>query len=73
MAWPIIEIHHLEWLANPVLVRKKRGKWMVCVDYTSLDKAYPKDLFPLPRIDLVVDSTSRCEVLSFLDAYSCYH
>jgi hypothetical protein len=45
----------------------------MCVDYTGLNKACPKDLFPLPRIDQVVDSTSGCETLYFLDAYSGYH
>ena len=45
----------------------------MCVDYTSLNKAWPKDHFPLPRIDQIVDTTSGCEILSFLDAYSCYH
>ena len=43
------------------------------VDYTGLNKAYPKDPFPLPRIDQIVDSTSGCETLCFLDAYSGYH
>jgi hypothetical protein len=45
----------------------------MCVDYTGLNKAFPKDMFPLLRIDQVVDSTFGCEVLSFLDAYSGYH
>ena len=40
----------------------------MCVDYTSLNKACPKDPFPLPRIDQIIDSTSGCEILSFLDA-----
>jgi hypothetical protein len=53
----IKEVYHPEWLANPVLVRKKNGKWRMCLDYTSLNKACPKDLFPLPRIDQVVNST----------------
>ena len=69
----IREVHHPEWLANPVLVRKKSGKWRMCVDYTGLNKAYPKDPFPLPHIDQIVDSTSGCETLCFLDAYSGYH
>jgi hypothetical protein len=69
----IKEVYHLEWLANPILVQKKSGKWRMCVDYTSLNKACPKDLFPFPRIDQVVDSTSGCETLCFLDAYSRYH
>ena len=45
----------------------------MCVDYTSLNKACSKDHFPLPRIDQIVDSTSGCEILSFLDAYLGYH
>ena len=69
----IKEVYHFEWLANPVLVKKKTEKWRICVDYTGLNKACPKDHFPLPRIDQIVDSTSGCEILSFLDAYSGYH
>ena len=45
----------------------------MCVDYMGLNKACPKDPFPLPRIDQIVDSTSRCKTLCFLDAYSGYH
>jgi hypothetical protein len=45
----------------------------MCVDYMGLNKACPKDLFPLPRIDQVIDSTAGCETLCFLDAYSGYH
>ena len=45
----------------------------MCVDYTGLNQACPKDLFPLPHIDQVVDSTSGCKTLCFLDAYSGYH
>ena len=69
----IREVHHPEWLANPVLVRKKIEKWRMGVDYMSLNKACPKDLFPLLCIDQIVDSTSGCETLCFLDAYSSYH
>ena len=66
-------VFHSDWLANPVLVKKKTRKWRMCVDYTGLNKACPKDHFPLPRIDQIVDSTSGCEILSFLDAYLGYH
>jgi hypothetical protein len=69
----IKEVFHPTWLANPVLVKKKNGKWRMCVDYTSLNKACPKVPFPLPRIDQIVDSTAGCELLCFLDAYSGYH
>jgi hypothetical protein len=69
----IKEVHHPEWLANPILVKKRNRKWRMCVDYTSLNKACPKVPFPLPCIDQIVDSTAGCETLSFLDAYSGYH
>jgi hypothetical protein len=45
----------------------------MCIDYTSLNKASPKDEYPLPRICQIIDSTASCELLSFLDAYSGYH
>nr|AAT77381.1 putative polyprotein [Oryza sativa Japonica Group] len=64
----IREVLHPEWLANPVMVRKANGRWRMC-----LNKACPKDHFPLPRIDQLVDSTAGCELLNFLDAYSGYH
>ena len=69
----IREVFHSDWLASPVLVKKKTEKWRICVDYTGLNKACPKDHFPLPRIDQIVDSTSGYEILFFLDAYSGYH
>src|SRR3989337_2874172 len=69
----IIEVFHPEWLANPVLVLKKNGTWRMCVDYTDLNKACPKDPFGLPRIDQIIDSTTGCECLCFLDAYFGYH
>jgi hypothetical protein len=58
---------------NLVLVPKNNGKWRMCIDYTSLNKAYLRDLFPFPRIDQVIDLTVGCELVSFLDAYSGYH
>jgi hypothetical protein len=61
------------WLANVVMVQKKSGKWRMCIDFTSLNKACPKDNFPLPRIEKIVDSAARCEVMSLLDCFSSYH
>ena len=69
----IREIQYLEWLANVVLVKKASGKWRMCVDFTDLNKACPKDSYPLPSIDALVDSASGCRLLSFLDAFSCYN
>jgi hypothetical protein len=61
------------WLANVVMVQKKSGKWRMCIDFTSLNKACPKDNFPLPWIDMIVDSAAECEVMSLLDCFSGYH
>jgi hypothetical protein len=61
------------WLANVVMVQNKSGKWRMCIDFTSLNKACPKDNFPLPRIDKIVDSSAGCEVMSLLDCFSGYH
>jgi hypothetical protein len=70
----IREVFHPEWLANPVLIRKKNtNEWRMCVDYTDLNKHCPKDPFGLPRIDQVIDSTAGCDLLCFLDCYSGYH
>ena len=69
----IHEIHHSDWLANPVIVKKKRGKWRMCVDHTGLNASCPKDNFPLPRINMFVNATAIARLLSFFDAYSCYH
>ncbi|RVW21061.1 Transposon Ty3-I Gag-Pol polyprotein [Vitis vinifera] len=69
----IREVEYPDWLANVVVVPKKEGKWRVCVDYTNLNNACPKDSFPLPQIDQIVDSTARQGMLSFLDAFSGYH
>jgi hypothetical protein len=69
----IMEVFYPDWLANPVLILKKNNKWRMCIDYTSLNKACPKDPFALPWIDQVINSTAGCELLSFLDAYSGYH
>ncbi|XP_056688741.1 uncharacterized protein [Spinacia oleracea] len=62
-----------EWLANVVMVKKSSGSWRMCVDFTNLNRACPKDFYPLPRIDRLVDSTSGHAMLSFLDAFSGYH
>jgi hypothetical protein len=70
----IREVFHADWLANPVLVRKKNAnEWRMCVDYTDLNKHCPKDPFELSRIDQVIDSTAGCDLLCFLDCYSGYH
>jgi hypothetical protein len=70
----IREVFHPEWLTNPVLVRKKNtNEWRMCVDYTDLNKHYPKDPFGLPQIDQDIDSTAGCDLLCFLDCYSGCH
>nr|KYP57235.1 Transposon Ty3-G Gag-Pol polyprotein [Cajanus cajan] len=69
----IREVRYTTWLANVVLVKKSSGKWRICVDYTDLNKTCPKDSYPLPSIDRLVDRASGHALLSFLDAYSGYN
>ena len=72
-AGAIREVEYPEWLANVVLVKKANGKWRLCIDFTDVNKACPKDSFPLPQIDLIVDATAGHELLSFMDAFSGYN
>ena len=69
----IREVEYPEWLVNIVLVKKANGKWRLCIEFTDVNKACPKDSFPLPRIDLIVDATAGHELLSFMDAFSGYN
>jgi hypothetical protein len=69
----IREVQYPIWLSNTVVVKKKNGKWRVCIDFTDLNKACQKDPFPFPRIDQLVDSASGHDRLSFLDAFQGYH
>ena len=69
----IEEIKYPEWLANVVVVPKKGDKCRVCVDNTDLNEECPKDSFPLPRIDQIVDASAGHGMLSFLDAFLGYH
>ncbi|RVW95583.1 Retrovirus-related Pol polyprotein from transposon 17.6 [Vitis vinifera] len=66
-------VEYPEWLANVVPVPKKDGKVRVCVDFRDLNKASPKDDFPLPHIDMLVDSTAGHPMLSFMDGFSGYN
>ena len=69
-AGAIREVEYPKWLANVVLVKKANGKWRLCIEFTDINKACPKDNFPLPRIDLIVDATTGHELLSFMDVFS---
>ena len=69
----IREVYYLDWLANVVMVKKNNEKWRICVDFTDFNRACPKDSYPLPRIDTLVDSTARHELLNFIDAFSGYN
>ena len=69
----IREVYYPDWLANVVLVKKANGKWRMCVNFTDLNKACPKDSFPLPKTDQLVDSTAGHKLLTFMDAFSGYN
>ena len=72
-AGAIKEVFYPDWLANTVVVKKKSGKWRVCVDFTDLNKTCPKDPFPMLKIDQLVDATVGHPRMSFLDAFQDYH
>ena len=69
----IRECKYSDWLSNVVLVKKSNRTWRMCVDFTDLNKACPKDDYPLPKIDRLVDSTAGHALLSFMDANVGYH
>ena len=69
----IREVYYPDWLANVVMVKKANGKWRMYVDFTDLNKACPKDSYPLPHIDQLVDSTAGHKLLSFMDTFSGYN
>jgi len=69
----IREVYYPEWLANVFMVKKVNGKWRMCVDFTDLNSVCPKDSFPLPRIDQLMDSTARHKLLTFIDNFFEYN
>ena len=69
----IREVNYLNWISNVVLVKKVNGKWRMCIDLKKLNKACPKDGYPLSRIDQLVDATLGHELLTFMDAFSGYN
>ena len=69
----IKEIFYPEWLANTMVIKKKNGKWRVCVDFIDLNKVCPKDPFPISKINQLVDATIGHPKMSFLDAFQEYH
>ena len=69
----IRKVYYPDWLAKVVMVKKASRKWRMCVDFTDLNKACPKDSYPLPRVNVLVDSTTRHQLLSFMDTFSGYN
>jgi hypothetical protein len=69
----IRKVTYPEWLANTVMVKKANGKWRMCINFIDLNKACPKDEFPLPRIASLIDVAATSELMSLLDCYSGYH
>ena len=66
-------MHQAEWIANLVPIPKKYGKVRMCVDFRDLNKAWPKDDFPLPHIDVLVNNTTGSALMSFMDGFSRYN
>src|SRR5713101_7602162 len=62
-----------EWVSNPVPVDKKKGTIRICTEFRDLNKAYPKDNYPTPFIDQIIDACARSEVFSFMDGFYGYN
>ena len=69
----IQEVYYPDWLANVVMVKKANGKWRMYVDFTNLNRVCPKDSYPFSQIVVLVDSTIRHRLLSFMDAFYGYN
>ncbi|GJW19423.1 reverse transcriptase domain-containing protein [Tanacetum coccineum] len=67
------EVHYHDWLSNPVMVKNHDDRWRMCVNFKDLNKACPKDGYPLPKIDWKVESLCGFPFKCFLDAYKGYH
>ncbi|RDX82083.1 hypothetical protein CR513_37165, partial [Mucuna pruriens] len=63
------EVKYPNWLSNVVMVKKSSGKWRTCTNYTDLNNVCPKDSYPLPNIDVLLDRAFGCGLLIFMDAY----
>ena len=69
----IKEFYYLDWLVKVVMIKKANGKWRMYVNFTDLNKAYPKDSYPLPPVDIQIDSTTSHQFMSFMNAFSDYN
>ena len=69
----IREVYYPEWLVDVVMVKKANEKWRMCIDFTDLNSACPKDSFPLPRINQLIDSMVEHKLLTFMDAFFRYN
>lgn len=69
----ISEVYYPNWLANVVMVKKANGKWQICVDFTDLNKSFPKDIYPLSAVDRLVNSSACHKILSFMDVFLGYN
>nr|GEU78506.1 putative reverse transcriptase domain-containing protein [Tanacetum cinerariifolium] len=67
------EVKYQTWVSNPVMVKKDNGKWKMCIDFIDVNKACPKDCYPLPEDNQKIESISKFGLKFFLDAYKGYH
>ena len=72
-AWFIYPIPLIDWVSNIVLITKKQGTIRVCVDYRDINKAYPKDNYPTPYVDQIVNDCAGNKIFSFMDGFSHYN
>lgn len=69
----IREVKYPRWISNIVPIKKKNGQVRVCIDFRDLNEACPKDDFPLPITELLIDSTTQYAIMPFMDGYARYN
>ena len=69
----IREVYYPDWLVNVIIVKKANEKWRMCIDFTDLNKTCPKNSYPLPRVNVLVDSIAQHQLLSFMDTFFGYN
>ena len=69
----IREVYYPDWLVNVIIVKKANEKWRMCIDFTDLNKTCPKNSYPLPQVNVLVDSIAQHQLLSFMDAFFGYN
>jgi hypothetical protein len=64
---------YAEWISSVVPMQKKDGRWWVCVDFRDLNRATPKDEYPMPVAEMLINAAAGHKILSFMDGNAGYN